>query len=162
VAASHDRRHARDDAGHRLNVLRRWVQLLDSAYEIPFLGIRFGWDPILGLVPGLGDLVTPAFAIVLLVHAMSIGVPRIVQLRMLLNIAIDTLVGLVPGLGDLFDVAWKANLRNLRLLERHAAAPRHPTTGDWVFVGCVLAAVVVTSLLPLAVIVWLVRRFGWF
>ena len=73
----------------RLEMLRRWSTQLDSVFEIPGLGIRFGWDPIIGLVPGLGDMVTPLYSIAIVVTGMQLGIPRVVQLRMLLNVVID-------------------------------------------------------------------------
>ena len=71
-------------------------------------------------MPGLGDLVSPLFTIGILWQARDLGIPRVVQLRMIFNVAIDSLVGAVPVLGDLFDFAWKSNNMNLALLERHA------------------------------------------
>ena len=92
---------------------------------MPGTSFRFGLDPILGLVPGLGDLVSPLFTVGLIWQARDLGIPRVVLLRMIFNVAIDTLVGLVPLLGDLFDFAWKSNNMNLALLEaaRRRGAP---------------------------------------
>jgi hypothetical protein len=148
--------------GEQRALLRRWARLLDHSYRIPVLGVRFGWDPILGLLPGVGDLVTPAFAGLLLVHAMSAGVPKIVQLRMVLNVLIDAGLGAIPLAGDLFDVAWKANARNLRLLERHAGGATPPRPADYAFVGAVLGVLALCAALPLLVVVWLARRVGVF
>ena len=84
-------------------------------------------------------------------------VPRVVQLRMLLNVAIDMVIGVVPFVGDVADVFWKSNAKNFALLERHAAEPRPATAGDWLFVAGVLVAVVVIALAPLVVVYWLVH-----
>src|SRR5262245_22921959 len=92
-----------------LEHLRRWSRLLDEAFLIPFLNVRIGLDPLVGLVPFLGDLVTPLFTLSLLVHAAKVRVPRVVQIRMLLNVLIDAGIGMLPVVGDLFDFAWKAN-----------------------------------------------------
>ena len=124
----------------RLEMLRRWSTQLDSVFEIPGLGIRFGWDPILGLLPGLGDMVTPLYSIAIVVTGMQLGIPRVVQLRMLLNVVIDAVIGAVPLVGDAFDVAWKANDWNMRLLERHAWEERPPSRGDWLFVIAIALA----------------------
>src|SRR4030095_7965267 len=105
-----------------LAALRKWSVLLDSAFRVPGTNLTFGLDPILGLIPGLGDLTSPLFAAVLRLHAVRMRIPRVVQVRMLINAAIDVLIGLIPVLGDLFDFGWKANVRNLALLERHAHA----------------------------------------
>jgi hypothetical protein len=84
-------------------------------------------------------------------------VPRVVQVRMLINVAIDVLVGLVPFVGDVADVFWKANTRNLALIERHAAEPRPATLADWVFVAGVIGLVLAVALVPIAVLYWLLH-----
>ena len=139
---------------HRLELLRRVARLLDSALPVPGTSFRFGLDPILGLVPGLGDLVSPLFALGMLWQARELGVPRVIQLRMIFNVAIDTLTGFVPLIGDLFDFAWKANNRNLALLERHAYEEHKPSTGDWGFVALCVALIVVIAAVPLLLIGW--------
>ena len=85
--------------------------------------MRVGLDPILGLVPGLGDVAGAALSSYIVLTGIQLGASRSVVLRMIANVAIDTLVGSVPVLGDLFDAAWKSNNRNVALLERHLAAP---------------------------------------
>jgi hypothetical protein len=137
----------------RLEMLRRWSTQLDSVFEIPGLGIRFGWDPIIGLVPGLGDMVTPLYSIAIVVTGMQLGIPRVVQLRMLLNVVIDALIGAVPLVGDAFDVAWKANDWNMKLLERHAWEERPPSRGDWLFVIAIAFAMLAVIAIPI-VILW--------
>ncbi|MBM3778005.1 MAG: DUF4112 domain-containing protein [Acidimicrobiia bacterium] len=136
-----------------LSALHRIAVLLDEALRVPGTRRRIGLDPLIGLIPGIGDLITPAFAVVLLVHAGRMGVPRVVQLRMVINVAIDALLGTVPVVGDLFDFAWKANLRNVRLLEAHAGS-RTSVAGDWLFVLAVVALLVLVAALPV-VLVWL-------
>lgn len=143
---------------HRLEALRRAAHLLDSALVVPGTNYRIGLDPIIGLVPGIGDLVSPVFALAILWQARDLGVPRVVQLRMLVNVAIDGLVGAVPLLGDLFDFAWKANLRNLALLERHATEARRSSAGDWAFIAGVTIVLLALAVLPLVVVGWIVGR----
>ena len=140
-------------------LLRRWSTLLDSVFAFPGSGIRFGWDPILGLVPGLGDVVTPLFSVAIVVTGMQLGMPRVVQLRMLLNVAIDAVVGAVPLVGDAFDVAWKANDRNMRLLERHAWEERPPSRGDWLFVVAIARRACWRSI-AMPIVTLLVRACG--
>ena len=135
----------------RLDALRRVAHLLDSAMLIPGTSYRIGLDPILGLIPWLGDLVSPLFDIILLWQARDLGVPRIVQLRMLFNVAIDTVMGIVPLAGDLFDVAWKANDRNLALLERHACEEHRPGVGDWLFVVAMIVILITIAVVPFVV-----------
>jgi hypothetical protein len=140
----------------RLKALRHISRLLDSAFVIPGTEYRIGLDPILGLVPGLGDLASPVFTIALLWQSRELGIPRVVLLRMIFNVAIDALVGLLPVAGDLFDVAWKANNRNLALLERHAIEARRPSAGDWLFVLSLTALVAVVASVPLLLTGWLI------
>ena len=139
----------------RLAVLRRVSGMLDSAMLVPGTNIRFGLDPILGLIPGLGDLVSPLFTIGILWQARDLSIPKVVQLRMIFNVAIDTLIGVVPVVGDLFDVAWKANDMNMTLLERHAYEEHHASRGDWVFVSMMIVILVLIAVTPILVIGWL-------
>ena len=113
---------------------------------VPGTSFRFGLDPILGLIPGVGDLVSPLFTLGILFQARDLGIPRVVQLRMIFNVAIDVLTGFVPLIGDLFDFAWKANNRNMTLLERHLYEEHGPSRSDWAFVvACILLLVVIAA-----------------
>jgi hypothetical protein len=138
-----------------LDALRRWAVLLDSAFRIPGTRIRFGLDAIIGLIPGIGDISTPAFAGLLLLQAVRMRLPIVVQARMVLNAALDMLVGLVPILGDLVDVGWKANLRNLALLERHARPGVPPSRADFVFVWICLTFLALIAITPVVLLIWL-------
>ena len=138
----------------RLELLRRVARMLDSALPVPGTSFRFGLDPILGLIPGLGDLVSPLFTLGMLFQARDLGVPRVVQLRMIFNVAIDVLTGFVPLIGDVFDFAWKANNRNLALLERHAYEEHEPSAGDWAFVAVCVALLVVIAAVPFLLLGW--------
>jgi hypothetical protein len=143
-----------------MDALRRWAVLLDSAFRVPGTRIRFGLDAIIGLIPGLGDMSTPAFAGLILLQGVRMRLPLVVQARMVLNAALDMLIGLVPLLGDLVDVAWKANLRNLALLERHARPGVPPARSDYVFVIACLWLLALIALTPVALLVWLFSSFN--
>ena len=145
-----------------LDALRRWAVLLDSAFRIPGTGIRFGLDAIVGLIPGLGDISTPVFAALVLLQAVRMRLPVVVQARMVLNAAFDMVVGLVPILGDLVDIGWKANLRNLALLERHARPGVLPARGDYVFVTICLAALALIAITPVLLLAWVLSQFSLF
>ena len=106
-----------------LGSLRTLQRFLDEAFRLPGTRVRFGWDAIIGLVPWAGDVLTALLGLSILVSAHRMRLPGIVQVRMLLNLAIDLLIGLVPFAGDIADVFWKANTKNMVLLERHAASP---------------------------------------
>ena len=140
----------------RVATLRRAATLLDGAFAIPGTSFRIGLDPILGLIPGIGDLCTPVLTVAILLQAWQLRLPRVVLLRIVLNAAIDAGVGAIPVLGDGFDAVWKANLRNLDLLERHVSGARRATAGDWAFVVVLLGLVLVLALLPFVVLAWLI------
>ncbi|MBD2111148.1 MULTISPECIES: DUF4112 domain-containing protein [Cyanophyceae] len=102
-----------------LNRIRRISRLMDTAFKIPVLGIKVGWDPVLGLVPGLGDLIATAVSAYVIVLAARFRLPRSILAQMVLNIGLEAVVGTVPLVGDLFDAFYKSNVRNLKLLEAH-------------------------------------------
>jgi hypothetical protein len=141
----------------RLRVLQR---LLDSAFRVPGTNIRFGWDAIVGLVPWAGDAVTGVIACLFIVQAYQMRLPRVVQLRILINIAVDVLLGFVPFAGDVADVFWKANQRNMALIERHAAEPQPARASDWLFVLGMVLALGALLALPLIVLYWIVVTVG--
>ena len=144
----------------RLNSLRKLQHLLDNAFRVPGTSLRFGWDPILSVVPWAGDVIAALLSCAIVVQAHRMRVPRVVQVRMLLNTAIDVVVGSVPVVGDVADLFWKSNAKNFSLLERHAAEPQPATPSDRLFVGVVLAAVIAMALIPLIVVYLVLLRFG--
>jgi len=97
-------------------------QLFDTALVVPGTNIRLGLDAVIGLVPGVGDLISTAVALYIVNEARALGVPRTLLARMLGNVALDGVVGSVPVLGDMFDVAFRANRRNVALLRQHLDA----------------------------------------
>lgn len=111
----------------RLNQVRMIARMMDDRFAIPGTNIRFGLDQILGLVPGLGDVVTSAISLLIVHHAWQSGASKLTLARMLGNVGIDFLIGSVPIAGDLFDFAWRANRRNARLLEAHL----NKRSGKW-------------------------------
>jgi hypothetical protein len=143
-----------------LDALRRYAVLLDSQFRVPGTNIRFGLDAIIGLIPGIGDISTPVFAGLLLLQGVRMRLPFVVQARMVLNAAIDMLLGFVPVLGDLADVGFKANLRNLALLERHARRGVPPSRSDYVFVTICVIILAFVALSPILVLVWLLSMRG--
>ena len=107
----------------RMARLRRLGYLLDNSIPIPGTGFRIGLETIVGLVPGVGDLVGGGFSAWIILQAARLGAPPSLLARMGWNLLVDVVVGAVPLLGDLFDAGFKANLRNLALLERHVEGP---------------------------------------
>lgn len=102
----------------RLRRLRRMARLMDSEFRFPGTRWRFGLDAVIGLVPGVGDTVSAALSLWIIAEARRLGVPSGILRKMLLNLGVDAVAGTVPILGDVFDAGYKANLRNLALLER--------------------------------------------
>jgi len=138
-----------------MTALRGLQRLLDDAFRVPGTSIRFGWDPLIGLVPWIGDVLTAILSCAIILQAHHMRVPRVVQLRMLINVAIDVLVGVIPFVGDVADVFWKSNAMNFEMLERHAAQPQPASAADWLFVSGIIAAIVVIAAIPLIVMYWL-------
>lgn len=97
------------------------AQLLDTAFVVPGTNIRFGVDALIGLVPGIGDAITTILSLYIVNEARALGVPKLLLARMLANVAFDGVVGAVPLVGDAFDVAFRANRRNVALLREHLA-----------------------------------------
>lgn len=121
---SHERLQRRRAASlHRVRKLAGW---LDDAVEIPVIGVRVGLDSILGLIPGIGDTAGLLLSGIIIGEAVRVGTPRRLVGRMLGNTGIDYCVGLVPIAGDIFDIYWKANDRNVALLEEWLAAEIEP------------------------------------
>jgi hypothetical protein len=122
-------------------VARVW----DGLVRIPGTSFAIGLDPLLGLAPGVGDAVGAGVALWIVLEAARLGAPASTLVRMVANVAIDALIGAVPVAGDVFDFAWKANLRNVELLERHVADPtagRRASTLWLAAVGVTLIALV--------------------
>ena len=141
----------------RVERLQRLARLWDSAIRIPGTRVRVGLDPLVGLVPGLGDAAGALVAAYIVLEAVRFDVPGATLLRMLANVAIDALVGTVPVLGDIFDVAWRANLKNVALIEHHLADPHSARRASRVWIVVVIAVLVLLALLGVAA-GWLVAR----
>lgn len=140
----------------RLDGPRAIARLLDEAIEIPGTSFRVGLDALIGLIPGIGDIAGGAVSAWLIVVANRLGAPRSVLLRMLWNILVDVAIGTVPFLGDLFDLGWKANSRNVRLLERYVDAPSATRRSSrWVVAAIllVLAGAIAGSIALVALVI---------
>lgn len=107
--------------------LDRYATLMDARFRVPGTRIRFGLDPIIGLLPGIGDALGLALSLYVVVEAIRLGVSKRVLFRMLRNVGLEALVGVVPVLGDVFDIGFKANLRNAVLLRSYIEDRLRPT-----------------------------------
>lgn len=139
--------------------LRRLSHLLDNAIRIPGTSYRIGIDPLLGLFPGGGDFLGTALSAYIVIEAARLGVPREALAQMVSNIIFDTISGSVPVLGDLVDLTWKANAKNIVLLEEHLnipnPQPRKKT--DWLFLALLLAGLLLVVMVMAAISVMLLR-----
>ncbi len=131
-------------------------QLLDSSMTIPGTTIKVGLDPLIGLIPGIGDLISNGIGSSLLFLATKAGVPRIVILRMSINIVINMVVGTFPIIGDLFSIWFKSNLQNAKILHKHSQTTAPVTTVvDWLYVGGIIIGMILILTLVLSVMFWL-------
>lgn len=111
-----------DDPASRTRRVQVLAKLLDNSISIPGTPWKIGFDPIVGLIPGIGDLIGAVLSGYIILEAVRAEVPGFTLARMLANVGIDALLGAVPAIGDLFDAAWKSNTMNVTLLDRHLAA----------------------------------------
>lgn len=142
--------------------LERLVWLMDDGFRVPVLGWRLGLDPLLGLIPGLGDTGTALVSLYILVAAVRYRVPKVTLLRMGLNIGIDYVVGSLPLVGDVADAWWKSNRMNLNLLRKRAtvsaAEARSGRTSDWLFVGGIIVGLLVLAIASAAMSIYLLAK----
>lgn len=117
------------------------ARLMDDIFTIPGTNIRFGLDPIIGLLPALGATASSLVSLFLIAMSARRGVPKIVLTRMAANVLINAAIDSVPVLGDIGSIFFRSNTRNYELLRKHAGAPRASTRGDWIFVGALFAGV---------------------
>ena len=150
------RRDAVDETRRRLATLA-WF--LDSAFTVPGSTRTFGVGPMIGLIPVVGDVVGAVAGGYLIFQAMRVGLPRIVLVRMTVNVVIDAAIGVVPFAGDAFDFVFKPNERNFRLFEQHALDPQRSTRGSWAFVVGLLAVAVLAMVAIALVAIALFQAF---
>jgi hypothetical protein len=114
------------DQARELTRLRNLSRLLDTSIRLPLIGYRIGLDPLIGLIPGVGDVIGFGLSAYLIQRAHRLDVPRLTRARMLANAALELLLGAVPLVGDLFDFGWRANSKNVALIVRHLEREREP------------------------------------
>ncbi|MGH7767571.1 MAG: DUF4112 domain-containing protein [Candidatus Binatia bacterium] len=141
----------------QLLLARFLADLLDQRFTIPGTSIRIGLDPILGLIPGVGDIIANVAGSMILVIAAQFSLPKVVLLRMGINVAINALIGAIPVFGDIFSIWFRSNAKNAALLERYAATgPRRAGLHDWLFVAGIILVLAVLIAGIAAGIVWLI------
>jgi hypothetical protein len=139
-----------------------FAHLLDDWFRIPFTPIRVGLDGLIGLIPGLGDILAGLASFVIVLAAWIRGVPWITLVRMMVNIGLEVVIGSIPVFGDIFDIAWKANRRNYQLMTRHLRQPHRHTWKDYAFLATLLAGVLAILIAPvvvlLVILIWIAHR----
>ena len=141
----------------------RWLALImDDFLRVPGTKLRFGLDPIVGLVPGIGDVAAAIVSAIAFVQAARSGVPKILLARMATNILINELVGIIPGVGDAFSFWFKSNVRNYELFCRYSAVPGGSRKADWIFVIAVLTMLFLIVCAGLIVTVFVLDGIGKF
>ncbi len=153
------------DPERSVSTLRRWaeylVALLDDRFRIPGTDVRFGLDPIIGILfPGLGDAVSGVGSIGLLALALRRGVPRVVLLRMVLNILVDVLAGALPVVGDIFDLAYKSNRRNLELIRQYEAPESKATAWDYAIAVLGVSLAILSIIVPFVALFYFGINYG--
>lgn len=133
------------------------AKLMDNIFVIPGTGIRFGLDPLIGLIPGLGDGSSALISALLIVRGAKAGLPRIVLTRMALNVLLNTFCGAIPIVGDAFSVWFKSNQLNYALYQKHLQQARTSRKQDWLFVTGLLAILALLVVLTIVVSVILLK-----
>ena len=134
------------------------AKILDTTVKIPGTGIYLGLDPLLGLIPGIGDVLANLIGTVILILAARLHVPRIVITRMSLNLLINGTVGAIPIVGDLFSIWFRSHARNAELLRRAAAQPNRETQQARLYVTGIIGGTVVLLVLAIAAVLWIVVK----
>ncbi|MDZ7690450.1 MAG: DUF4112 domain-containing protein [Balneolaceae bacterium] len=140
------------------NRSRQLAELLDNRFTIPSTRIRFGIDPVIGLVPGIGDWIGGAISIYYLVMVGIKGGKASVLGRVFLNILLDVLIGSIPVLGEIFDVYWKANIRNAKILQELEENPAKTTSESRFWIWMVLIQCIAVIIALLLLFVWLIAE----
>ena len=136
-----------DDVGSRIKRVRVLAKLLDNSISIPGTSWKFGFDAIIGLVPVVGDMIGAVLSGYIVLEAARAEVPPVTLVRMLVNVGIDALLGSVPAVGDVFDAVWKANMKNVALLEHHLGKPGAVGREERSVTGAIILAAVVLLLI---------------
>jgi uncharacterized protein DUF4112 len=118
-----------------LEPLFKWIAyIMDEVVRVPGTKFRFGLDPLIGLIPGIGDTSSALVSAFALVQAVRLGVPKLLLMRMALNVLVNELIGVVPGVGDAFSFWFKSNARNYEIIKHHRLGATLPRRSDWLFV----------------------------
>ncbi|MFP5248140.1 MAG: DUF4112 domain-containing protein [Thermoanaerobaculia bacterium] len=151
-----------------LVALRKFARLMDEAFPVPGTNIRVGLDAVLGLIPGIGDVIGGVLSSWIIAGALRHRVPGRIILLMIFHVAVDLLFGAVPVAGDVFDFLYEENMKNMRLLEQHRDRRRPPRRSSEIalILGLIIFFIVSLSLLfvagVVALVIWLIGERSWF
>jgi hypothetical protein len=135
-----------------LEPLFKWLALImDEIIRVPGTNFRFGLDPLIGLIPGIGDTSSALVSAVALIQAVRLGVPKVLIARMAMNILVNEAVGVIPVIGDAFSFWFKSNTRNYEILRHHRLGSSPPRATDWLFVVGILVVLVVVVCVGIAI-----------
>ena len=134
------------------------AKILDTAVKIPGTPFYVGLDPLLGLIPGIGDMLANLIGTVILILAARLQVPQIVIARMSLNLLINGTIGAIPILGDLFSIWFRSHARNAELLRRAATQPYRETQQARIYVACIIAGTVLFLVLLIVLVLWIIAK----
>jgi hypothetical protein len=144
--------------------LRRVAWLLDNSIQLPGTNFRVGIDSLIGLIPGFGDAIGALLSSYIVAEAARLGIPKATLIRMSLNVALETIIGMIPIAGDVFDMAWKANQRNVRLLDVYMENPRKTTVTSRLLVFGLVAVLIalIVGMVVLGIIImrWLIQTIS--
>jgi hypothetical protein len=146
-------------SSQRILLARFLAEWLDQRFTIPGTSIKIGLDPILGLIPGIGDAIANLAGSAILLIAAQYQVPKIVLLRMGSNVALNAIIGAIPVFGDVFSIWFRSNAKNAQLLERYVSAEERASTfGNWIFVIAVIGGIILLSIGILIATAWLILQ----
>jgi len=134
------------------------AKILDTTVKIPGTRIYLGLDPLLGLIPGIGDMLANLIGTAILILAARLQVPQIVVARMSLNLLINGTIGAIPILGDLFSIWFRSHARNAVLLREAATKPYRNSQSDWLYVAGIIGGTIILLLLFIGVVSWIVVK----
>jgi Domain of unknown function (DUF4112) len=138
--------------------LERWAWLLDNSIRIPGTSIKMGFDSLIGLIPGIGDITGGALSSYILLQAVNTGVAPVVIARMAVNILFDTIIGTIPIVGDIFDITFKANLRNIELMTNYYNSPQEAVKSNTLSI----VIISISFISALSLILWIaIKLFVW-
>jgi hypothetical protein len=148
----------------KLKQLEQLARLLDNSFRIPGTSFQMGLDSLIGLIPGIGDTTGGILSTYIIWQAARMGVPRVVLMRMGVNVILDALLGAIPFFGDIFDIAFKANRKNVQLLNSYFQSPQAAVQRDTVSIALITASLIVVvglvAWLTIKLLAWLIHAIG--